>query len=179
MYVSSPGRDARVEDDEHRRTVGGNSDVKELVGMDGPTFSPKHHLCDPQTIVTEETVIQRMRKDHLSGTVRLAFFFLTVPKRHRILTNPVCKLGLIIQTVDLASVFWKGSEGQNINHVCAKRGVNVIDQGLQDILLRGLVEGDGGESRFFAAVALEDGLVVLDGCAAVTKSSDDDMGTSR
>ena len=69
MYLySSPGRNARVEDDEHRRTVGGNSDVKELVGMDGPTFSLKHHLCDPQTIVTEENVIQRMRKDHLSGT---------------------------------------------------------------------------------------------------------------
>ena len=95
------------------------------------------------------------------------------------LTNPVCKVGLIIHTAALTSVFLEGSEGQNIIHVYAKRSVNVIDQGLDIILLRGLVEGDDGESRFLAAVALEDGLVVLDGCAAVTRSSDDDMGTSR
>ena len=54
----------------------------------------------------------------------------------------------------------------------------MIDQGL-DILLRGLVEGDDGGGRLLAAVALEDGPVVLDGCAAVTRSSDDDMDTSR
>jgi len=41
-----------------------------------------------------------------------------------------------------------------------------------------LAEGDEGESGSLAAVALGDGLVVLDGCAAVSGSGGNDVGAS-
>lgn len=136
-----------------------------------------------KTVVSEQTVVGREGKDDLCGTsneVATGLLVLDDTKKTEEIDehDTVSKLRPVVETVNLATVLGNSREWKDVVKIEAKSGVNVVNKGL-DVLLRALVEGDDSERRPLAAEPLEDALVVLDCRAAVARSGDHNMSTTR
>jgi hypothetical protein len=88
------------------------------------------------------------------------------------------KLRSIVEAVDFATVFGNASERDDVVKIHTKVCVDVVNESF-NILLRGLVERNDGESRTTTTERLEDALIVFDRLAAVARSRDDDVSTAR
>ena len=76
------------------------------------------------------------------------------------------KFGLVINTINLATVLWDGGERKDAIEIEVESRVVVVDKGVY-VLFRPLVEGNDGESGSPTAERLEYALVVLHTLATV------------
>ena len=135
-----------------------------------------------ETVVAEQTMVRGQRKDDLGRTgdevaARLLDLDCAKKPEQDDQHDAMCELGLVVESVDFAAVLWDGSERQDVVEIQAESRVDVVDERL-NVLLRALIEGNNGECGALAAEALEDALVVLHRCPAVTRRRDHDVSTA-
>jgi hypothetical protein len=86
----------------------------------------------------------------------------------------VCKLRLVVKTVDLTAILRNGSERDNIVEIESQCHVIVVNKRLH-ILFRALVEGNDSKSGTMAAETLENSLVVFNCGTVVARGGDDNI----
>jgi hypothetical protein len=82
--------------------------------------------------------------------------------------DTVCKLRLVIETIDLVATPGNGSKSDNIDEIKSQCHVNVVNKCL-DILFGALVEGNDSKGRTTASETLGTSLVVFNCGTAFSK----------